>query len=310
MRRKIPSSIALTAFEAAARHQSYSKAADELAVTQSAVCRQIAALEEFLGVPLFRRSHRGVTLTEAGADYAHRVRLRLHEVERDAVELMSYGGTGDTTLELGLVPTFASRWLLPRLSAFAQAHPGICVNLSARPRPFLFDEAPFDAAIHPVTSPWRGAIGELLMEESLVPVCSPALADGRRHFGHADWPRLTLLHLSTRPYLWREWFEANDQRVAGDLAGPRLELFSMLTEAAMAGLGVALIPPLLIQDELARGRLVTMAERPWLSGCRYELIYPKQNSGSAALRTFAGWICAAARETPLGAAADRNLNDR
>lgn len=280
--------------------------ADELAVTQSAVCRQIAVLEDFLGVPLFRRSHRGVALTEAGADYAHRVRLRLHEVERDAVELMSSGSTGHDTLELGLVPTFASRWLLPRLSAFTQAHPGIRVNLSARPRPFLFDETPFDAAIHPTISAWPGAISELLMEESLVPACSPALAAGRRHFGRADWPRLTLLHLSTRPYLWREWFEAHDLRVAGDLAGPRMELFSMLSEAAMSGLGVALIPPLLIQDELARGRLVAMAARPWLSGRRYELIYPKQKTGSVALRAFAEWVLDAAREAPLGVVADQN----
>ena len=129
MRRKIPSTTALAVFEAAARHQSYTKAADELAVTQSAVCRQIASLEDFLGVRLFQRSRRGVALTEAGEGYSRLVRSRLDEVERDALDLMSRGTPGGT-LELGVVPT-ATKWLLPRLPAFTQQHPGIQVNLTA-----------------------------------------------------------------------------------------------------------------------------------------------------------------------------------
>lgn len=147
MRRKIPSTAALSAFESAARHQSFTKAADELAVTQSAICRQIAALEDFLGLKLFRRTRRGVALTEAGTSYAKKVTSRLDEVERDTLELMAKGGHGGT-LELGVVPTFATKWLLPRLPSFAQGHPGITLNLTARTRPFLFDDTPFDAAIH------------------------------------------------------------------------------------------------------------------------------------------------------------------
>src|SRR2546423_15071000 len=138
MRRKIPSTVALAVFEAAARHQTYTKAADELAVTQSAVCRQIASLEHFLGVHLFQRSRRGVALTEAGVGYSRLVRLRLDEVERDALVLMSRGTPGGT-LELGVVPTFATKWLLPRLPPLPQQHPGIQLNLTARPRPFMFD---------------------------------------------------------------------------------------------------------------------------------------------------------------------------
>ena len=115
MRRKFPSTAALAVFEAAARHESFTKAADELSVTQSAVCRQIANLESFLGLNLFRRTRRGVILTEAGSNYSRQVRARLDEVERDTIEVMAKRGGGGN-LELGVVPTFATKWLLPRLA--------------------------------------------------------------------------------------------------------------------------------------------------------------------------------------------------
>src|ERR1700749_1356323 len=147
MRRKLPSTGALEAFEAAARHQRFTKAAEELSVTQSAVCRQIGALESFLDVRLFRRTRRGVMLTEAGLDYSRSVGARLDEVERDTLELMARGGRG-SWLELAVVPPFGPRWLLPRLPAFQRAHPHVVVHLSSRTRPFLFADTPFDAAIH------------------------------------------------------------------------------------------------------------------------------------------------------------------
>lgn len=288
MRRKIPSTAALTVFEAAARHQSYTKAADELAVTQSAVCRQIASLEDFLGVHLFQRSRRGVALTEAGLGYARQVRARLDEVERDALTLMARGGQGGT-LELGVVPTFATKWLLPRVPSFERSHPSIQLNLTARTRPFLFDDTDFDAAIHAGVSAWPGTEGRFLMAESLLPVCSPKLAGSRRNFTAADWRRHTLLQQSTRPYAWREWFAAHDLRVEGDMAGPRLELFSMLAEAATHGMGIALVPPFLVQDELANGSLVAVARQPIPSGRNYFLIYPERKVGPS-LQAFAEWL--------------------
>lgn len=289
MRRKIPSTAALAVFEAAARHQSYTKAADELAVTQSAVCRQIASLEDFLGLRLFQRSRRGVALTEAGLNYSRQVRARLDEVERDALELMAQGAEGGT-LELGVVPTFATKWLLPRLPGFVQSHPGIHVNLTARTRPFLFDETPFDAAIHAGVSAWPGTESAFLMSESLIAVCSPRVAGARRAFARSDWQRQTLLQQSTRPYAWRQWFAASGLRVDADMAGPRLELFSMLTEAAIHGMGVALVPPFLVEDELARGLLVTVSKQAVTSDRSYYLIYPERKAGSAALQAFSGWL--------------------
>lgn len=289
MRRKIPSTAALAVFEAAARHQSYTKAADELAVTQGAVCRQIASLEGFLGVKLFQRSRRGVALTEPGIEYAQQVRARLDEVERDALSLMARGAQGGT-LELGVVPTFATKWLLPRLPDFQRAHPGIQIHLTARTRPFLFDGTRFDAAIHAGHSPWPGTTGRFLLAESLMPVCSPALVGAHRFFKAADWQRHTLLQQSTRPYGWREWFSGQGIRCENDMAGPRLELFSMLAEAAVHGLGVALVPPFLVQAELGDGRLVEVAAKPMQSGRSYFLIYPEQRAGNHALAAFESWL--------------------
>lgn len=301
MRRKIPSTAALSAFESAARHQSFTKAADELAVTQSAICRQIGALEDFLGVKLFRRSRRGVALTEAGVGYSRKVTSRLDEVERDTLELMAKGGQGGA-LELGVVPTFATKWLLPRMPLFAKDHPGITVNLTARTRPFLFDDTQFDAAIHAGESTWPGTEGVFLMRENLVAVCSPDLIAPRTTVGKSDWQRYTLLQQSTRPYAWRDWFASRGMQVESDMSGPRFELFSMLAEAAIHGMGIALIPRFLVDDELQRGVLIQIVKHEYLSDRSYYLIYPEQKSENAALTAFRGWLEAQAREyrEPMG----------
>ena len=295
MRRKLPSTGALEAFEAAARHQSFTKAAEELSVTQSAVCRQIGALESFLDVRLFRRTRRGVMLTEAGLDYSRSVGARLDEVERDTLELMARGGRG-SSLELAVVPTFGTRWLLPRLPAFQRAHPHVVVHLSSRTRPFLFADTPFDAAIHAGetgSAAWPGTERRFLMTEALIAVASPALAAERPQTA-ADWARLPLLQQSTRPYAWRQFFDGLGLVVPQAMAGPRLELFSMLTEAAVHGMGVALTPPFFVQEELAQGRLVDVAARAVGGDRAYSLIYPEHKAELPALQSFAAWLQAEA----------------
>ena len=301
MRRKIPSTAALSAFETAARHQSFTKAAEELAVTQSAICRQIGSLEDFLGIKLFRRDRRGVTLTEAGQIYSSKMSTRLDEVERDTLELMAKGGHGGT-LELAVVPTFATRWLLPRMPRFIEAHPDISVNLSSQARPFLFEGTDFDAAIHAGVSIWPGTEGVFLMRENLIAVCSPGLLPAGKRLTKADWQKLPLLQQSTRPYAWRNWFASRDMKIEGDMSGPRYELFSMLAEAAGLGMGVALIPRLLIEEELKRGTLVEAVTHRHLSDRTYYLLYPDHKAGNPALAIFRDWIAAQAADyrEPLG----------
>ncbi len=289
MRRKIPSNLSLMAFESAARHQSFTKAARELSVTQSAVCRQVAGLESFLGIDLFRRTRRGVVLTEAGANYGRQVAARLDEIERDALGMMSSGGRGGI-LELAVVPTFATRWLLPRLGAFIGANADVAVNLTARTHPFLFDGTPFDAAIYAGESNWPGTEGVFLMHENLVAVGSPKLIAPRRRISARELGGMRLLQQSTRPYAWRLWFESLGLRVDNDLAGPRMELFSMLTEAAIQGMGAALVPRFLVEDELRRGLLLELVEHQYLGDRSYYLIFPERKAGGTLLRTFRAWL--------------------
>jgi len=289
MRRKLPSTGALEAFEAAARHQSFTKAAEELSVTQSAVCRQVGALETFLDVRLFRRTRRGVCSPRPDWHYSRSVGARLDEVERDTLELMARGGAAFA--ELAVVPTFGTRWLLPRLPAFQRAHPHVVVHLSSRTRPFLFSGYPFRRRDpRRETGSARGArhrdaLPDARGTESRV--ASPALV-AQRPLGAADWARLPLLQQSTGRTRGASSSTASAWSCRQAMAGPRLELFSMLTEAARAGMGVALAPPFFVQEELAQGRLVNIAPRP-VSGQRaYSLIYPEHKAELPALQGLFG----------------------
>jgi DNA-binding transcriptional LysR family regulator len=289
MRRKIPSTAALIAFESAARHQSFTKAAQELSLTQGAVCRQIAALEAFLNVELFRRSRRGVLLTEAGQSYAKRVAGQLDAVERDTLAVM--GQQGAMSIELAVVPTFGTQWLLPRLKDFQRLHPEITVNLTNRTRPFLFADTAFDAAVYFGDGDWSGTRAHLLMGENPMPVCSPALLNGQAQLSTEQIAQLPLLQQTTRPYAWRQWFSAQGLNTPRDMAGPRYELFSMLAQAAIHEMGVALIPPFLIRRELAEGRLVVALDQALTDDDRaYYLIVPERKSESAALHAFRDWL--------------------
>ncbi|MCS3467590.1 DNA-binding transcriptional LysR family regulator [Pseudomonas sp. JUb42] len=288
MRRKIPSTAALISFEAAARHESFTKAAQELSLTQSAICRQIGSLEEFLNVELFRRSKRGVKLTEAGLSYSRRVAQQLDAVERDTLSVM--GQQGANVIELALVPTFGTQWLLPRLKDFQQRHPEVTVNLTNRTRPFLFADTNFDAAIYFGDADWSGTAAHRLMSENPLPVCSPALIGNQQQLSAEQIAELPLLQQTTRPYAWRQWFNDRNLNVPRDMTGPRYELFSMLAQAAMHEMGIALIPPFLIQRELAEKRLVVANPHALSSPKAYYLMIPERKVESASLRAFRDWL--------------------
>ena len=311
MRRAIPSTQALACFESAARHVSYTRAAQELSLTQSAVSRQIIALEEFLGVPLFRRTRHGVLLTEAGRQYALQVGRWLQGLERDTLDIMSHQGEGGP-INLAAVPTFATRWLLPRLPLLAREHPDVTVHIDVQTRPFLFADTGFDAALYAGTpeqvASWPGVQALWLMDEEVVPVCSPQLlaTAQQRDPGRAWLPvgpgviaQMPLLQQSTRPQGWRQWFDAMGVEAPRALDGMRLELFSMLAVAASQGLGVALMPPMLIEQELARGDLIVVCPQPLRGNRAYYLVTPDlaaEAQQTPALRAFSEWLQGMARE--------------
>ncbi len=289
MRRKIPGTELLIAFETAARHQSFTRAAEELSLTQSAVCRQILSLESMLGVQLFNRIKKRVTLSEAGQIYARQIRENLTRIEHDTLSLMAHRGSGGV-LELAVIPTFATSWLIPRLGDLHALHPAITLDLSARAEPFMFTDTPFDAAIHFGDPMWPGAITERLFGEEMIPVCSPDLLGGKTLISPEDMESMPLLHQSSRPDAWRDWFEAAGFGHVNAMGGARYELFSMLVEAAKVGMGVALVPRFFVLNELASGRLIMPSPVVLRSRRSYYLVYPENKQESVPLQVFSEWL--------------------
>ncbi len=293
MRRKIPSLQALVCFDAAARHQSYTRAAQELALTQGAVSRQLTALEAFVGVALFKRTRHGVALTERGHDYAAQVAVRLQALEQDTLDVMSTQGSA-RVLHLASVPTFATRWLIPRLPTLRAAQPELTLHIDTCTRPFLFADTPFDCALFAGTpeqvNQWAGTQAVKLLDEVVLPVGAPSLLQGSASLPPEAIAQLPLLQQSTRPEAWRAWFDAQGVSAPNALSGARFEQFSMTAAAAMHGLGVALVPRLLIEPELARGELVVLCERPLASPRAYYLVRPEQVDTPLAVTVFQDWL--------------------
>jgi DNA-binding transcriptional LysR family regulator len=294
VRRKIPSMEALIAFESAARHQSFTRSADELALTQSAVGRQIACLEDYLGIPLFNRIKKRLSLTDAGQVYAKQVREHLERLERDTLAAIAQRDAGGI-LELAVIPTFATRWLIPRLPQFYERHAHITLNLTTRAEPFLFTDTPFDAAIHFGRPVWPGALAHHLLGEEVTPVCSPRLLNGTAALQAFELAGMTLLHQSARADAWRQWFLQAGIHDANCMQGQRYETFSMLLEAARAGLGVALVPRFFVLQELASGELAVPCELSLRNDRAYWLVYPECKQGSPLLQVFQEWLIDTAR---------------
>jgi len=289
MRRRIPSTSTLMAFESAARHQSFTKAAHELSLTQGAICRQINGLEDFLGLKLFRRIRQGVLLTEAGYAYSRQVAKQLEIMERDTLSLMSHGGRG-RVVELAVMPTFATCWLIPRLRSFYLNNPDVCINLTPQTRPFLFEQTEFDASLYYGAAGWPGTDAHFLMHEQAVPVCSPRMLAGRTSLTPNEIREMPLLQQQTRPYAWRDWFASCGINFAGAAVGMRMELFTMLAKAAAQDMGVALMPPMLIESELRAGELVIAQDHAVETSSAYYLILPENKSEDRTLQAFKEWI--------------------
>lgn len=288
MRRKIPSHSALMAFEAAARHGSFARAADELSLTEGAISRQIGRLEAFLGVVLFERVGNRVRLLPNGERYAAQVRETLDRLERDSQYLMGQPSDG-ASLDIAILPTFATRWLIPRLRRFQEGHPNITVHLAERMEPFVLADSGFDAAIHFEHPAWTGMRTHRLLHEVLVPVCHPVLIEGRDAATALD--ALPRLHRRQNPDAWQRYAEETGIALTNPAIGARYDLHAMLIEAALAGLGVALVPRLYVEAELSDGRLVA----PWPEGTSISktfcLILPEPiRLSENPVQVFAEWI--------------------
>jgi LysR family glycine cleavage system transcriptional activator len=287
----LPSIADLLAFEAAARHHSVSRAAEELHLTQSAVSRQIRQLEDQLGTALFHRVRQRVVLTDAGRVYASDVLAVLQQLSASTRKAMAFS-SADGLLNLAVLPTLGTRWLIPRLAQFTARYPEATLNFSTRTEPFDFAGTSIDAAIHFGAPHWAGAVCEFLMHEEVVPVCSPAYRSQCALVAPQDLARAVLLQQSTRPAQWSEWFETVGVPTTTALRGPRYEHFAMITQAAVCGLGAGLLPRFLIESELEDGSLVALSDQGLISTDAYYLVYPETRAQTPLVRAFRDWLMA------------------
>ncbi|CAE6704373.1 Glycine cleavage system transcriptional activator [Paraburkholderia aspalathi] len=279
---------ALLAFEAAARHESFTHAARELFLTESAVSRQINTLESNLGVRLFVRVKQRVVLTKAGKVYSAQVRRSLEQLDRDTLSIIAHG-SGGGYLELAVLPTFASQWLIPRLAAFNAQYPDVRVNMGVRTGTFPFADTHFEAAIHYGKPTWPGTSADFLFSEEVVPVCSASLL-ARPVKTAADLLDYPLLHSTTRPDGWASWFAnlgVDDNRT---MQGVRYELHTMLISAAAAGLGIALVPRFFVDAQLEQLGLVIPLDALAVADSAYYLVYPTELSHGKPLTSFREWL--------------------
>jgi LysR family glycine cleavage system transcriptional activator len=289
MKRTLPSLAALAAFEAAARHSSFTRASEELGLTQSAVSRQVAQLEEFLGVRLFERIRRRVLLTAAGSAYASKIRLALDGAEAATFDLLASKSGG--VLHILSLATFGSHWLAPRMLSFSREHPEIAFQITAyHHRPIELSPSEVDVAIHYGEPSWPGGLLDRLMGEEIVPSCSAAYAETAGLRTAQDLKNATLLQQTTRPDAWTDLLSAYDRTDVNPLRGPRFELYAMIIEAAIAGLGIAAIPRFLIEDHLASGRLVIPFDWCIRSRYSYYLAYPEAKRYLPEVQAFRRWI--------------------
>ena len=258
-RRFMPSFAVLRSFECAARHQSFTLAAEELSLTQSAISRQIKELELAIGADLFRRVGRRVELTERGAAFAANLRLDLERISSTVFQAIT-ACDDETVLRIAVLPTFASRWLIPRLPSFEALHPDIRIHLSVRENTFNLVREHFDAALHFGPPVWPDGHLEKLCTEVMIAVASPSLIASHGIIDARHLLETPLIHLETRPLAWNEWFSAAGIKDSGMMGGKQYGQFSMVIAGAIASLGAAILPSYLIEAELADGRLKTISD--------------------------------------------------
>ena len=288
-RRNLPSLTSLNCFEAAARHLSFTRAADELSLTQSAVSKQVSQLEVTLQHPLFRRVRKRLHLTPEGAVYLGEARKILAQVEMSTRYMQSYGVEADV-LNIVTLPTFGARWLIPRLNGFRFKYPNINLNIANRTEPFDMQKERIEAAFFFGHGVWPRAECIKLLDEEVVPVCAPTAMEQTAVRDPLDLTDMVLLQVSTRPEGWHDWFEAQDLYTEHSYHGPRFDTFYMALRAARAGCGVALVPKFLAQEELDEGKLVIPWQFSLKSQDAYYMAYPEHMVEVYKLRAFIEWI--------------------
>ena len=307
MTRRFPSLNALRTFEAAARHLSFSKAAEELNVTQAAVSRQIKILEDDFGIALFHRRTRVVELTEAGGRLYPQLQGAFNQIE--AASNRVWGNRGSGILTVSVLPTFSVKWLMPRLLNFAELHPEIEVHLINTIAPVDFDRAEVDLAIRVgSTSPQLSNASQVgidllmvrgseplayqeLLPDQMIAVASPGYLERHGPIATAeDLGRITLVHMATRQNAWSDYFAAIGWQQLPQQDGPSYGHFFLSLQAAIEGRGIALVPQILVETDIQAGLLAQALPYKIQSAGAYYLIGRKSGWQQEKTKIFRDWI--------------------
>lgn len=287
MARRFPPLSALRPFEAAARLESFSRAAEELALTHGAVSHQVRALEEHVGAPLFARHGKRVALTPAGRAYAERVRSALEEIAHASEQLRQ---RRDDRLTVSVLPSFASRWLMPRLIRFMDANPTVEVNVIASTVLANFREDEIDVAIRFGVGPWPPHACEVFLEDEYFVVASPALAAKAKLKAPRDLLKARIIR-EDRDY-WKHWFDAAGVPIeeAKAARGPLFNDSTYALQAAARGEGIALARRSIVTEDLERGVLKRLFELRVPSRERYWFVCPKETVDTTKVKAFKAWV--------------------
>jgi LysR family glycine cleavage system transcriptional activator len=295
--RKLPPLNAVRAFEAAARHLSFSKAAKELFVTHGAISKQVATLEAWLGTPLFKRTPTQLTLTEAGRVFLAAATPALDRIAVTAMQLLDQ--TEPSSLRINAPPTFTMRWLIPRISSFQRQHSGVEVKFTTSTAAVNFETSGYDIAIRGAHAPLPGMASVPFMTETIVPICHPDLLDQGRLKTPSDLSGHTLISYDTEPLAWPDWLKL--AKVPGLRAANALQFEQMYfaLQAAVEGLGVVLVPLFLVADDIISGRLCAPFD---LSIARQRNYYANSSLSAKpnpVIASFCEWLVQEGRQTEL-----------
>jgi LysR family glycine cleavage system transcriptional activator len=295
MLRRLPPLNALKAFEAAARSESFTRAAEELNVTQGAVSHQVKALEAILGVKLFSRQRQRLVITDAGREYLAVARDALDRIAVGTARLVQRQSSGVLTVSTS--QDFAAKWLVHRLARFAAAHPGIDLRISATMHNVDFAREDVDVAVRHGDGNWPGLDATRLCAEQIFAVCSPKLLAGRdrlrRPVDVLKWP---LLRLEDQSKAWERWFALAGLAAPERLPGPVLNRASMLIDAAIDGQGVALARTTLAAWDLISGRIVRPFDLSWRPAGTYWIMSPRAPAKVEKVSRFRDWLLGEAAE--------------
>lgn len=289
MKRSLPPLNGLRAFEAAARHMSFTDAAEELSVTQAAISHQVRGLEQRLGLKLFVRRNRSLLLSEAGQAYLPSVRAAFDQLNEATEKLLQKDKGGNLTVTT--TSSFAVKWLVPRLGGFQRSHPEIDVRISTGTSLVDFSREDVDIGIRYGRGQWGNLTAERLVAEDVMPVCAPSLLKGPNGLRKpADLKRFTLLHIGNFPDDWQVWLTAAGVKGVDASRGVSFDFALAAYQAAMDGLGVALGRNPLVEPDLKAGRLVVPFEFKRSSDFAYYLVYPPEAIRRRKIKAFRDWI--------------------